>query len=134
MDKNGDGRLSREEVEAGCKVFEGDGELNIEELMKSCDTDGNGYIDYTEFLTATVNWKTALSNERLVAAFNVYDKDGDGKISLKELVETLGNVADEKLFSQMIEIADKNHDGEIDFDEFKELMRINSINHNPNRI
>ena len=134
LDKNGDGRLSREEVEAGCKAFENDGELNIDELMKSCDTDGNGYIDYTEFLTATINWKVALSNERLIAAFKVYDKDGDGKISLKELVKALGHVADMDFFTQMIKIADKNNDGEIDFDEFKELMRMNTTINIPNRI
>ena len=60
-----------------------------------------------------------------MAAFKLYDKDGSGKISLKELIDTLGNSGlDEKLFSEMISIADKNNDGEIDFEEFKELMKI----------
>ena len=125
LDKNGDGKLSKEEIIAGCKVFSEDGDFDIQSIMERCDADGDGFLEYTEFLTATINWKNALSNDRLVAAFKLYDKDGSGKISLKELIDTLGNSGlDEKLFSEMISIADKNNDGEIDFEEFKELMKI----------
>lgn len=127
LDKNGDGKLSMDEVAEGCQLFDiGEG-LDVKELMKRCDTDGSGFLDYTEFLTATVNWRNILSNDRLIAAFKVYDRDGDGKISLSELMNVLGESGmDEKYFSEMIAIVDKNHDGEIDFDEFRELMKVNT--------
>jgi calcium-dependent protein kinase len=125
FDKNGDGRLSKAELHDAYENFSSAIDLDFQSIMEQCDADGNGYIDYTEFLTATVDWHKALSNERLTSAFKMYDRDGDGKISLKELVETLGNSGlDEDVLVEMISLADKNHDGEIDFEEFRELMKI----------
>lgn len=125
IDKNGDGKLSKEEIEQGYSNFGREIDLDIVEIMERCDTDGNGYLDYTEFLTAAVNWQKLLSNDRLATAFKVYDKNGDGKISLNELAETLSNSGvDQVTLTDMIRLADKNGDGEIDFEEFKELMKI----------
>ena len=44
------------------------------------DTDGNGYIEYEEFLAASVDKKALLSEENLMATFNMYDEDGSGEI------------------------------------------------------
>ena len=95
--------------------------------MEKCDIDGNGFLDYTEFLIGAVNWQNTLSNERLFTAFKLFDKDGDGKISLSELKETLGMIdADqESEFFEIMNFADSNHDGLVDFEEFKEMMKMN---------
>lgn len=99
--------------------------------MEQCDSDMNGYLDYTEFLIAAANWQKVLSNDRLVTAFKVYDKDGDGKISLRELIDALGNAGiDEMALNEMIGLADRNGDGEIDFEEFKELMKVKTAESN----
>ena len=68
-----------------------------------------------------------MSNERLFTAFKLFDKDGDGKISLSELKETLGMIdADqESEFFEIMNFADSNHDGLVDFEEFKEMMKMN---------
>ena len=52
--------------------------------------DGNGYIDYTEYLTATLKWKKVLSVEKLTIVFHAFDKDESGTISLEELKEFFG--------------------------------------------
>lgn len=44
LDKNGDGRLSREEITEGLKGRQDEKELC--EIMLSMDTDGSGFIDY----------------------------------------------------------------------------------------
>lgn len=49
------------------------------------DTDGDGEIDYTEFITAAFNKKSLLTKVNLDAAFKTFDVDGDGKITIKEL-------------------------------------------------
>lgn len=47
LDKNGDGKLTREELEEGYKKSVPISGLEIEELMKKLDNDGSGSIDYT---------------------------------------------------------------------------------------
>jgi calcium-dependent protein kinase len=131
IDKNGDGKLSKNELQDAYDNFPNNFDFDLEEIMERCDADGSGFIDYTEFLTAAVDWQRALSNERLVMAFKLYDRDGDGKIALWELAETLGNSGlDEEVLTDMIAAADKNHDGEIDFEEFKEIMKVKELTSN----
>lgn len=58
--------------------------------MKNVDIDGNGVIEYTEFVMATMNQKNVSSEDKLKAAFNMFDKDGSGTISPDEIREVLG--------------------------------------------
>lgn len=94
--------------------------------MKSMDLDGNGFIDYSEFLTATINRDKIMSKQNLDLAFKTFDKDGSGKISLDEIMQIFqsssNKVDDKSLFESLIKEADQNGDGEISFDEFKNLM------------
>ena len=101
--------------------------------MESCDLDGNGTIDYNEFLAATLNRNKVLSKNNLEAAFSAFDKvkynltnkDGSGKISADEIMMIFnqsGNSDDKARIQKIIEEADENGDGEISYDEFKVLM------------
>jgi Ca2+-binding EF-hand superfamily protein len=47
--------------------------------------DGNECIDYTEFVMATMHEKDLVTNEKLKAAFHLFDKDGSGSISPDEI-------------------------------------------------
>jgi calcium-dependent protein kinase len=81
-----------------------------------------------------------LKEEKLWAAFKMFDKDGNGKISAAELRDVLGSInhssilislddenfkSDLKVFEQMIKEADLNGDGEIDYNEFLKMMTAN---------
>jgi Ca2+-binding EF-hand superfamily protein len=57
----------------------------VESIMKQVDADGNGYIEYTEFLSASMNQKKLLSANNLDKAFHAFDTDGSGTISVDEL-------------------------------------------------
>jgi calcium-dependent protein kinase len=120
IDKNGDGFLSIEEVKQAAERFEF--MINPDEVIKMCDVDKNGYINYSEFLAATVNRSTAYSRKNLQNAFRRFDRNGDGKIDLGELKEALGTQNCDTMFQLMIEEADLNGDGVIDFDEFVQHM------------
>ena len=117
LDKNGDGLLSAEELECANEKF--DFNIDVKEIMRQCDTDKNGFINYTEFLTATVNQSQAFSRERLKEVFRIFDKNKDGKLSMSELKSALGGDSkSDSMFRSMIQEADTNGDGEIDLDEF----------------
>ena len=121
IDKNGDGYLSIEEIQQAADKFKFN--INILDIIEQCDTDKNGVINYSEFLTATVNKSTAYSKSNLKNAFKRFDKNGDGVISLDELQSSLGRQGgSDTAFKKMIEEADRNEDGLIDFDEFIEHM------------
>jgi len=88
LDKNKDGRLERDELIQGYKKLFGKNypiEKEIESIMENVDITGDGYIDYTEFLIATINKKTTLTKDRLIIAFNRFDVDGSGTISLETI-------------------------------------------------
>ncbi len=42
--------------------------------MEACDLDGDGTIDYNEFLAATMNRNKLLSKCNLESAFTAFDK------------------------------------------------------------
>ncbi|VEU41030.1 unnamed protein product [Pseudo-nitzschia multistriata] len=59
-------------------------------IFDSVDLDGSGLIQYTEFLAATIEAQGAISEERLAEAFDRFDSDDSGHISVDNLAELLG--------------------------------------------
>jgi len=92
IDKNGDGKLSKQEIMEGYDLFFGKNldQVDIEKMFDSVDIDKSGFIDYSEFVIASMNEKQLLTNEKLQAAFKMFDKDGSGLISSAEIKEVLG--------------------------------------------
>ena len=76
MDKNGDGSLTKEELLDGYTKLYGNRERarnEVESLMAIADVDNNGLVDYSEFLLATGNKRTMLSQANLKQAFDLFD-------------------------------------------------------------
>ena len=65
-------------------------ESEIYEIFKKIDTDNSGTIDYSEFITASIDRKKMLSKKRLEKIFKMFDKDGSGTISANELKAMFG--------------------------------------------
>ena len=100
-----------------------DAETEVDKIFKQVDTDGNGCIDFSEFVTVTVDKKKLLSKQRLKQAFKLFDNDGDGNIDIQEFKKVFQQVkADDDVWKQLITEVDENSDGEINFEEFKEMM------------
>ena len=124
LDKNGDGKLSIDELQSGFKLA-GIGQEEIQNIVNYCDGDGSGYIDYTEFLTATINWKKVLNKGKIENVFNVFDQDRSGTVTLAEMKKFFGEagkIIEEDVWKEMMNEADLNGDGQIDLDEFVKLM------------
>jgi len=86
LDVDGDGLLSPHELQEGLRLS---GlqlpEQELLEILEGMDVNGNGAIEYTEFLAAAVDWNKCQSEGMCQYAFDVFDWDGDGQISLQDL-------------------------------------------------
>ena len=126
IDKNGDGKLSREELLEAYKMTLGKEAAleEVENIMKTVDINGSGFIDYTEFITACAKKDAMLSVGNLESAFKAFDSDNSGKITANELRVMLGGEAGAQgdVWAKLIADVDQDKDGEIDIREFKDMM------------
>ena len=63
-----------------------------------------------------------LDRENLQIAFNLFDKDKSGTISINEIKGILGGEDRDSQFEDIIKEVDMNGDGEIDINEFTMMM------------
>ncbi|GFZ16434.1 calcium-dependent protein kinase 6 [Actinidia rufa] len=89
------------------------------------DVDGNGTIDYIEFITATMHMNRMEREDHLYTAFKYFDKDNSGYITMEELEHALKkyNMGDEQTIKEILAEVDTDHDGRINYDEFVAMMR-----------
>lgn len=126
FDKNGDGVLSREELVEGLASHYNDKEkaqIEVDDILERIDVNHDGVINYTEFIMAQVKATDLVSTDKLKAAFNAFDLDGNGQITMDELKEVLaGCVTDNSLWEKIMKEADQDGDNQISFEEFKLMM------------
>jgi calcium-dependent protein kinase len=66
LDKNKDGLLSRQELIEGFKEIFGEVvELEVDEIMALADLNGNGELDYSEWLVATAKRGDIVQSNKL---------------------------------------------------------------------
>merc|ERR1719343_1696454 len=95
-------------------------------MIADVDSDDQGRIDFPDFLSLMARkMKDGETEEELIEAFKVFDRDGDGFISAGELRYSMTNLG-EKLsdieVDEMIREADIDGDGQINYDEFVKMM------------
>mmetsp|Transcript_29536 Transcript_29536/g.87659 ORF Transcript_29536/g.87659 Transcript_29536/m.87659 type:complete len:536 (+) Transcript_29536:233-1840(+) len=129
LDHNGDGLLTSAEMREGLqKAGLKDIPPDLQQIMQDVDADGSGVIDYTEFLAATLDRRMYVQEDVCWAAFRVFDRNGDGRITQDEVKEVLrakeleGILPAEELARMMAEV-DQDGNGEIDFQEFMAMMK-----------
>ncbi|KAK8694371.1 hypothetical protein V6N13_071925 [Hibiscus sabdariffa] len=132
FDKNGDGKICREELKSILSALSSQPPSSdeIDTIMTVMDRDGKGYIDLDEFIafqgTAGLDGEESRTgNEELKDAFDLYDLDKNGLISANELHAVLKRLGEECSLSdcqRMISKFDENGDGHVDFQEFKKMM------------
>ena len=122
--KNEDGKLLRNELKETLLNFVSEEFLsNYDEIFSKLDGDNNGYIDYEEFLRATLNRNFFVNENTLTLAFNFFDKEKTGFISRDKIMSYfVGTKMDEDVFSIIFDEVDINKDGKIDFADFKKMM------------
>ncbi|XP_037948978.1 uncharacterized protein LOC119680298 [Teleopsis dalmanni] len=159
FDKDGNGYITAKELK---DVMESLGanvtQTQLQELIQEVDLDGNGTIDFSEFLIlmsrqkkGAVGYRINVKSKRAAVdrfvetaskrmrikrltpeqiakfkeAFSLFDKDSDGNITQNELetvMRSLGAKPTAKQLKSMMDEADIDDGGTIDFTEFLILM------------
>jgi len=126
FNESGNCKLTKEELINGLYKFTNKDivDKTIDEIFILLDGDNNGFIEYEEFLRACINKKNILSNENLNYAFKFIDKDKSGTVCIKKIMKVFQNNNErlEEIIKNSIKEVDRDNDGIINFDEFKELM------------
>lgn len=125
LDMSKTGMITLDELIDSLEKLEIDGfTTDIEELFQSIDTDHDGFINYTEFIAATLDKKIYLQEERLYEAFKAFDQNDTGKISKKDIMQVLKlSDKDSSALEKIIKENDLNGDGTIDYQEFMQMMQ-----------
>ncbi|CAL9124399.1 unnamed protein product [Musa acuminata var. zebrina] len=143
FDKDGDGCITLEELGTVIKSLgQNPSEEELHEMIREVDSDGNGTIEFGEFLNlmsrkvksfeyggqfdrSCSSLQETNVEEELKEAFKVFDKDQNGYISASELRNVMMNLG-EKLtdeeVDQMIREADLDGDGQVNYEEFVRMM------------
>eukprot|EP00439_Symbiodinium_sp_Y106_P024034 s5831_g2.t3 len=99
---------------------------DADRICSSLDTSGFQEMDYSNWLSANVKPQQYLKQGYIWEAFRILDKDSSGKISAPELQQVLARASphlDETECEHLLAQFDKNGDGEMDFEEFQDMLR-----------
>ena len=127
IDVNCDGRLTKQEVIDGFKEMGIEyADEEAEEIFKLADFDANGTLEFSEWCTATMDKRKMLTKQRLKAAFDMFDENGNGTIDYLEVKKLLDHSGTSKgdYFKELIKEMDIDGDGEISFEEFEKMMEV----------
>ena len=107
--------------------------LDFERFLFVClfvltDADGNGAIDFPEFLALmSKNLDDCDPEDILLESFKVFDRDGSGFIGVSELdrvFKLLGQEFKDYEIEAMIKAADADGDGLVGYDDFMKMMNV----------
>ncbi|XP_020105774.1 calcium-dependent protein kinase 1-like [Ananas comosus] len=129
IDTDNSGTITLEELRTGLpKLGTKISESELMQLMEAADVDGNGSIDYLEFISATMHMNRLEKEGHIYKAFEYFDKDNSGYITMEELEQALKkyDMGDEKTIKEIIAEVDADHDGRINYEEFVAMMKNNS--------
>jgi len=139
IDINQDGRISKEELLFGMNRFSNleITEKEIQDILDIIDSDKSGFLEYEEFIAATINKRSLFTDENLKAAFDLFDQDKNGNISTEEIKNILigkeNNIPEKVVKDLIIQINStngkdenknqkENENKEITFEEFKKII------------
>lgn len=120
IDKNKDGFLTWEEIAVGAGVSE----VEAKSLVEFFDYDGDGVLNFPEFVTMQKVFMKedtgAVEMSAVASAFRAWDKDGSGTLEIAELNKLKSALKlDDDVWRNIVTRCDINKDGLISRREFK---------------
>ncbi|KAF6171318.1 hypothetical protein GIB67_036986 [Kingdonia uniflora] len=97
MDVNNNGKITLGELKVGLgKVGHNVSDVDLQMLMEAADVDGNGTLDFGEYVAVTIHLRKIGNDEYLHKAFTFFDKNKSGYIEIEELRDALADEVDTK--------------------------------------
>ncbi|XP_026462100.1 calmodulin-like [Ctenocephalides felis] len=126
-DKDGDGAISAAELGTVMRAL---GQTPSEAELKGYDNSVAMTVDFPTFLTMMARqMQEGSSVDEIREAFRVFDKDGNGRMSVAELrhiLTSLGERLTDNEVDAMIREADVDNDGMLDYEQFIQAMTMSS--------
>ncbi len=130
LDTNNDGQLSQEELTSGFKMLHnGDAVAaarDVKRVMRYIDINKNGSIDYNgtnpytdvrvEFLVANMKETDYMNQEMLKIAFDFFDEDHSGAISIDEIKRVFAT--NDKSVQKILREVDTDRNGQVRFQRY----------------
>lgn len=127
MDTSNRGKINLEELRVGLlKLGQHISDADLQILMEAADVDGDGALNYGEFVAVSVHLKKMGNDEHLHKAFAFFDQNQSGYIEIEELRDALNDEPDtnsEEVIIAIMHDVDTDKDGRISYEEFAAMMK-----------
>eukprot|EP00347_Sterkiella_histriomuscorum_P008716 403344026 len=129
VDVDHTGLIDAEELMNGIKSAGVDiSQQEVNKIIESVNFKGNGEINYSEFIAATLSIQEILTNERLYALFKEFDHEDIDVLTthnIKGAMRRMGKDITNEEIEQMLKEHEIPSNGQIDFEKFKEIILSN---------
>ncbi|KAJ2812618.1 calmodulin-like 3 [Coemansia furcata] len=128
LDEDGDGKITTADLRASLKSagLDPDDE-DIKDIFPDLVNDKHGTVDFKEFQARTqIQVSESTEDGPAKNIFKKFDEDGDGFLTKSELRKALENLISElsdDVFDGIMEVADINKDGNVDFARFNMIVK-----------
>lgn len=133
FDENRDGLISADEISKIMKNFGNPvSKKEVREMIKGCDTSGDGLLDFEEFVTfmqKQIEVKEINDDDIVLNAFKSFDKNHDGKITnyeFKYILTKLGAAFTDDEINTLFKACNLDPQGELEYEPFINYWRSKS--------
>ena len=127
IDKKGNGKINKEELFNGLNELYKSDKLkdDVDKIFENLDINNDLYIEYEEFIRAAIDKSIFLTDSSLRFAFNFFDKNNRGEITVEDLCSIFAgdDISNEEL-DRVKKIVKKINPSEIiKYNEFCQIMK-----------
>ncbi|KAL0921694.1 hypothetical protein M5K25_008794 [Dendrobium thyrsiflorum] len=127
LDVDNNGRITIEELKSGLhRLGHQIPDADVQILMDAADVDGDGTLEFGEFVAMSIHIKKLGNDEHLHKAFAYFDQNKSGYIEIEELSDALQDDLGpnlEEVINAIIRDVDTDKDGKISYEEFSVMMK-----------
>ena len=126
IDSDNDGKINKDDlVDYFRQSSATDPEREANQVMSKIDREGKGFIEYSQYIKASIDSHVVMSRKNLALAFNMMDSEKKGFIRAEDLVDSLSESAgdeDVRNWKSVIKEASRKNDGLLNFDDFMKVL------------